>query len=88
MPIGDNKKVQTMINRLATSMTLIRAQLVEMQAIRTLYTAAAPDPTGTPLAGNVATVGTALDSLQTEVDKAIWTQLIAAKVPSHSGGAL
>jgi hypothetical protein len=88
MALSDAKKVQTIINRAADEMTAIRAALVRFQATKALFMAANPDVTGTALEGNTATLNTALGLLQAEADKAIWTALIAARVPSHEGKAL
>ena len=88
MALSDAKKVQTIINRAADEMTIIRAALVRFQATKTLFTAADPSTVGTPLDGNTAALNTALGLLQAEADKAIWTALIAARVPSHRGTAL
>lgn len=88
MAVADSKKVQTLINRAANEMAIIRAATARLEATRLLFVAANPDVTGTPLEGNVTTVGNAIAALKAEVDKAIWTGLIAARVPSHRGEAL
>lgn len=88
MAVSDSKKVQTIINRAADEMIAIRAALVRFQATKALFVAANPSVTGTPLEGNVTALNTALTALQAEADKAIWTGLIAARVPSHRGEAL
>ncbi len=86
--IADTKKVQTMINVLADQMTIIRSAVATMVAVKTAYITINPDPTGTPLQGNVAAVNTALTALKSETDKALWTTLIKAKVPSHTNNAI
>lgn len=84
----DIKEVQTMINRTGQSMLIIREEVSKIQAIKSLFQTANPSVTGTPLDGNVTALNNALTALQTEVDKAIWTGVINAIVPSHRGEAL
>jgi hypothetical protein len=86
--VADSKKVQTMINVAADEVTTIREALVRLQAIKIKFQTANPDVSGTPLEGNVTALNNALTDLQTEADRTIWTQLIAARVPSHRGKAL
>jgi len=86
--VADTKKVQTMINVAADQLTVIRAALDTLQAVKDRFVAADPDVTGTPLEGNVAALNSALADLQAEGDRQIWSDLIAAKVPSHRGEAL
>lgn len=88
MALADTKKVQTMINVLAEAAEDVRAAIERMKAVRTKFQAHNPDVTGTPLEGNVAAVNTALNALDTQTSKAIWTQIIAAKVTSHRNRAL
>jgi hypothetical protein len=88
MAIADIKKVQTMINVAADQMEIIRSAVDTVVAIRTAFQAHNPDVTGTPLEGKVATLNAALNDLQGEADEEIWTELIAARVPSHRGVAL
>lgn len=86
--VADSKKVQTMINVAADELTTIREALGRLQVIKTKFQTANPDVSGTPLEGNVTALNNALTDLQTEADRTIWTQLIAARVPSHRGKAL
>jgi hypothetical protein len=88
MALSDAKKVQTLINRVADEMIAVRAAVARIQATKALYQTASPSVVGTPLDGNVTALNNALTALQTEVDKAVWTGLIAARVPSHEGKAL
>lgn len=88
MAVSDSKKVQTLINRAADEMIIIRAAVARLEATRLLFVAENPNVTGTPLEGNVTTVGNAIAALKAEADKAVWTGLIAARVPSHRGEAL
>lgn len=88
MPIADTKKVQTMINVAGQQLEIIRAAVVTLEAVKTAFTVHNPAVTGTPLEGQVAALNAALVALRTEVDKAIWTGLIAAIVPSHRNRAL
>ena len=88
MAIPDSKKVQTMINITAQQMIIIRAAVAKMDAVKAAFTTHNPDVTGTPLAGQVGTVNTALTALRAESDKVVWTNLIAAIVPSHRNKGL
>ncbi len=85
---ADTKKVQTMINIVAEQATIIREAVETMKATRTLFNSVAPDTTGTPLAGNETAVSNAIDALDTEANKAVWTQMIAAHIPSHRNQSL
>lgn len=86
--VPDSKKVQTMINIMANAAQSCRDARDKMLAVRTKFQAINPDITGTPLEGNVAALNSALNALDAELNKAIWTGLIGAKVPSHEGKAL
>ena len=88
MALADSKKVQTMINVLAASVEEVRDAVARMKAVRVKFQTHNPSVVGTPLEGNVAAVNSALNALDAEVSKALWTQLIAAKVPSHRNRAL
>lgn len=69
-------------------MEIVREAVTTMDSVKDLFVTVNPDTTGTPLEGNLATLSSALDALKVEVEKSIWTQLIAAKVLSHRGKAL
>ena len=86
--VADTKKCQTLINICAQQMTAVRAAADTMEAMRDLFVAINPDTTGTPLHGNLATLSNALTALAAEAGRAVWTQLIAAEVPSHRNKAL
>ena len=86
--VPDPKKVQSMVNICGQQMIEIRAAVQVMTDIKAKFQVANPNVTGTPLAGNVAALNAAYTALKTEVDKAIWTNLIAAIVPTHAGKAL
>lgn len=86
--VADTKKVQTMVNICAQQMEAIRAAVARIVQVRDVFTTVNPDVTGTALEGNVATVNQAINDLKAETDKAVWTQLIAAIVPSHRNKAL
>ncbi len=88
MPIADTKKVQTMINIVGQEMVAVRESMSRMEAVRTRYNAHSPSTVGTPLDGNLTAVNNAMDALKAEVDKAVWTQMIAAIVSSHKNKAL
>lgn len=88
MALADTKKVQTMINIVAEQAEIIREAVEKMKAVRTLFNSVNPDTTGTPLAGNETAVSNAIDGLDTEAIKGVWTQMIAAHIPSHRNQAL
>lgn len=86
--VADAKKVQTMINVLAESATEARAAVARMKAVRAKFNAHNLSVVGTPLEGNVNSVNSALNALDAETSKAIWTQMIAASILSHRNKAL
>jgi len=86
--LSDAKKVQTIINRVSENIQKMRLEMTDIKSIRDLYISANVDPSGTQLAGNVTALNTAINSLDTELNKAIFTGLINASVPSHRGKAL
>ena len=86
--VANTKQVQSYINKLADAAQRARQARDDMLAIRTLFVAAAPDTTGTAVDGNEAVISAAINGLDTEMSKGIWTQVIAAEVPSHRGEAL
>ena len=88
MALADSKKVQTMINRVASNIQHMREDMVKIKAVRDLYIAANVDPTGTPLEGKVAILNNAIASLDAELSLPVFDQLIAAIVPTHNGRAL
>lgn len=88
MTLDDDKKVQTLINRCANDMQVVRDAVARIADTRQRFIDSGAGVAGTPLAGNVTALTTAFTALQTEAGRAIWTQLIAAKVPSHEGNAL
>jgi len=88
MAVADTKKVQTMLNIVGQQAQIIRDAVQTMKDIRTTFNTVNPDTTGTPLEGNAAIVSNAIDDLDTEASKVVWTQMIAAIVPSHKNNAL
>ena len=88
MAIADTKKVQTMLNIVGQQAQIARDAVATMKAVRTTFNAVNPDTTGTPLEGNAAIVSSAIDALDTEISKAVWTQMVAAIVDSHRNEAL
>jgi hypothetical protein len=88
MALSDTKKAQTLINAAAQAAKTLDATAASLEGLRTLYTAAAVDPTGTALQGNVAAVSAWIDSVRAVADDPVVAGLIAAEVPSHRGEAL
>lgn len=92
MAISDKKKVQTMINKTAQDIVIIRAAIERMKAVRTIFQSINPSVTGTPIQGQVSAINTALNALDTTVNSgstaATWDLLIAAHIDSHTGEAL
>ncbi len=85
---SDRKKVQTMVNICGQQVVIIRTAMARIEAVKVAYQTASPDPTGTPLEGKVAQVNQAITDLKAQVDNAVWTQMIAAIVPTHRNKAL
>ena len=88
MAISDSKKCQTLINACAQEAQRIKVAATRLEAIRALYVAASPDPTGTALDGNVPAVSAWIDAVRATADGAVPDGMIAARVPSHRGEAL
>lgn len=88
MAVADTKKCQTMINIVAQQMVIIRAAVDAIETVRDTFTTINPDTTGTVLDGNLTAINSAITDLKAETDKALWTGLIAAEVPSHRNAAL
>ena len=88
MPISDNKKAQTLINTAGQEILIMRAAMVRLKAVRTLFQLVNPDVTGTPLEGNLSLVNTAMDALDVELSKLVWSGMISAIEPTHNNKAL
>ena len=88
MAISDKKKCQSLINLVGQRVQSMRDDMAAIAALKAKYVTQSVDPTGTPLGGNVVALNTALTNLGTALNVNIFTQLIAAIVPSHSGDAL
>ena len=90
--VADTKKCQTMITICGQQILVVRAAIDTMKAVRAVFTTINPDPTGTPLEGNVALVNAALNALDGAVNaganNAVWDAMIAAIVPTHRNKAL
>ena len=88
----DKKKCQTMINIMGQQILVVRAAIDTMKLVRTAFTTISPDPTGTPLEGNVLLVNAALSALDAAVNtgtnNAVWNAMIAVIVPTHRNRAL
>ncbi len=82
------KKVADLVNAAGLAATTIRAQVAILKALRTTFLAVNPSVAGTPLAGNLATLSSAIDALDTQASLAIWTTMINAIVPTHQGNSL
>ena len=88
MPISDNKKSQTLINAAGQELLTMRAAMIRLKDVRTLFQLVNPDVIGTSLEGNLSLVNTAIDDLDVELAKAVWSSMIAAVVPTHNNKAL
>jgi len=90
--VADTKKCQTMINIMGQQIQVVRVAINTMKLVRTAFTTINPDPTGTPLEGNVLLVNAALnalnDAVNTGTNNAVWDAMIAAIVPTHRNKAL
>ena len=88
MAISDKKKCQTLINKMAEVVEQLQAGADSLKILRTAYQDQNVDPTGTPLAGNVAEVSTWIDQVDVIANGAIATGMMVAKVPTHRNKAL
>lgn len=92
MPLANTKQVQTIINVTAEQIIIVRAAIQTMKDTRTLFVAASVDTTGTPLSGSVASLNSALNTLDSAVNSgsisATWDALIGNYVPTHRKEAL
>ena len=59
----DSKKVQSMINHVGWAIQNMRTEMIKIQTIKTKFTTANPDITGTPLDGKVTALNTAINDL-------------------------
>lgn len=82
------KKVADLVNSAAVAATTIRTQVAALKTLRTLFLAANPSVTGTPLQGNLTALSNSIDALDTQASLAVWTTMINAYVPSHQGNSL
>lgn len=84
--VADTKKVQTLINRTADVLVVIKS----LEAIKDTYTNANPPISviGTPLEGNIAAVNTLLNDLMALANGPVAQGLLDAYVPTHTGDAL
>ena len=88
MPVADNKKVQTVINRAGLVITQARVGVVEIKDYRDRLVADGASVIGTPLEGNVAAFNTWIADFETHLNDVIANGIVAAIVPSHRGEAL
>lgn len=88
MNVPDSKKVQSAINAVGKNVQNMRAEMADIDAVIAKFTAANPSVAGTPLAGNVSTLNTALTNLRNVLNSAVFTGLIAAISTTHQGKAL
>ncbi len=86
--VADTKRCQTFINVVAEEMARIRVAMDKITEYRAKFQTANPSVAGTPLSGNVAALNNAYVGLKNEVDKVIWTELIAAQAMTHRNNAL
>lgn len=88
MPQADSKKVQTVINTVGQQVQFMRDGMDRINEMKVKWAAHNPDVTGTPLDGNVAALNTAVTTLETALNSAVFTGLIAAISPTHENKAL
>ena len=88
MALSDKKKVQTFVNVLGQQMQIMRDALAEIEITEALFNADNPSVIGTPLDGKLNQVNGAIPALTTQINKAIWTDMINGIVPSHRNKAL
>jgi len=88
MALNDKKKVQTMVNVAAEQIQIIRSAINTLKTVRTAFQTHNPDVTGTVLEGNVSTLNSSLNSLDTESLSGVWDTLINGVVESHRNKAL
>lgn len=81
--IADSKQCQTLINVAARAAEQVQQAAATLQACRSAYMAAEPDPSGTALEGNVSAVSGWIDGVVAAAESGVATQMIAAKRPHH-----
>jgi hypothetical protein len=86
--VADSKKVQSLINLIATEAEALKASSIRLEALKAKFVAQNPDVTDTPLQGNVGAVNTWLADLKAVADSPVADGMIAARVKSHRGTAL
>jgi len=82
------KQVQSLVNIVALDAKEIKAISARLTALRTLYQAASPNVTGTPLQGNLTALNAWIDSVNTAAAAVVTQTMIDAYVPTHKGDAL
>jgi len=82
--IADSKKIQTMINVVARQALELQRIDAVLDAVRDAWTAVDPDPTGTPLDGQLAQVVAWAEEVKAAANNAAVAGLIAAARPGHS----
>lgn len=86
--VSDSKKIQSLINLVGRSILVCRLERDNILAARSLYQLANPVITGTVLDGNIASINTAINSLDTIVDDVAFNLLVNNIIESHRGKAL
>lgn len=84
MPRADTKKVQTMVNIVGKNAEKVRNAVALMKAVRSMFQAVNPSTANTPLAGNEAAVSAAINALDAEISKPVWSGMIDAVSPTHT----
>jgi len=75
----DNKKVQVLINAAANSLSIMRAEMVKLNLVRTKFVTANPLVTGTPIEGIKAALDTELSALDTALNSANFDTVISGR---------
>lgn len=86
--MADKKKVQTMVNEIATAARAVKQAADSLDAVRVKYQTHNPDVTNTPLQGKVPAANAWAIALRAVADDPFTDAMIAAHVPSHRGRAL
>lgn len=88
MPIADEKKCQTFINKVAASAKAIQDAVAELKTLRLKFQQHNPDTAGTALEGNVPAVNGWINDADSVANAIVADAMIAARKLHHNGTAL
>ena len=83
MEISGKKKITTIIGVAAEEAQKLKASADRLEKLRAFWSQHNPDPSGTPLEGNVQALSAWVDAVRAVADNAVANALVTHAVPSH-----